>query len=92
MIDGRWTQQYTYELIMDKLEPRLNKLGEFTTAEAVEYVGTKYAYFTVQPIVLMALRGMVEQGKAIKLTKGRWRIIKPNKSVKNEPRNTKNSN
>ncbi len=66
----------TFNAIYDQLEDRLNVVGEINATEAWKL--TSYNYGTVRTAFRMIIETMIEQKKAIKLTRQKYLITKPN--------------
>ncbi len=67
----------TFEQIYEVLLPRLNVLGEITTAEVAKLSPHPYTITSIAFRHIM--KTMTEQGKAKMMCNGRYEILKPNK-------------
>jgi hypothetical protein len=66
-----------FDLIYDTIIDRLDQLGEIRTIEVYKMLNISYARVCVQFKRIMDI--MVLQGKAVKVRKGHWNILKPNR-------------
>ncbi len=67
----------TFDHIYEVLQPRLNQLGEITTAEVAKLSPHPYTITSIAFRDIM--KTMKEQGKAKMMCNGRYEILKPNK-------------
>lgn len=76
------SKEETFDRIYTVIEEsgRLNRAGELRTAEIWKIC--KYSkYSTIATALRDIMNTMIEQGKAVKLKKGVWRIDTPNQKV-----------
>lgn len=72
------TKEEAFDKFYEAVSPHLNKLGEIRTGDIWKASGNQFSYSYITPNFKTIMDTMVEQGKAIKLRNGLWRIIKPN--------------
>lgn len=69
-------KDYEWNRIYHLLEPRLNQIGEIRTKDAWELV--KWPYGMVSMVFKQVMETMMEQKKAIKISKGKYKILRSN--------------
>jgi hypothetical protein len=76
-------KESTFDGIYNLLEPRLNVLGEIRANDAWHLCKfrTKYGYNTITTVFRQVIYAMVEQGKAVKIRHGIYKIVKPNNKI-----------
>lgn len=71
-------EQLMFDQVYEILEDRLNKLGEISTSEAFQLCRTKVGYNATTVAFRQIMDNMIEQGKAIRIKNGRYKIIRSN--------------
>lgn len=70
-------KQEAFDEVYDKLAPRLNQVGRITTDDAWKFTRVPYSRMVV--VFKQIMETMIEQKKAVKIGRGQYEILKPDK-------------